>query len=1448
VRQAVELLIQSSSTAIEETLSSGITKVQPTDVYIAATRTVMRLVVVLFAEARGLLPRENPSYHQSYGLQGLREELERSAGGRAERLRHRYSAWPRMLSLFRLIYEGSSHEDLPIQQYGGGLFVPGHDGSLDPVLRALAALESPSSKQPITDDVVYRIIQLLTRSRMKVRQGRGATWVESPVDFSDLSSEYIGILYEGLLDFELRQVPKDDAIVFVNIGDQPALPLSRLKDMNNDELKKLFEKLKAKPTAGDGEEDEEVAGDAEGGVDEDADDAGVVDVIEAVDAVSGDDTRRAVMTYALDWAERAVKAAEIVKPPRGRQQTDPVARTRYQEDVLHAARALIVRLVTPGEWFLVRWGGTRKGAGTFYTRPQLAGPTTRRTLQPLAYAAMREQKDEKTGLVDVLEWAPKKPEEILALKVCDPAMGSGSFLVSALRTLTEALFESLHKHGRITAQGDRSVVRLADGATSKETTDELLPVRPDHPEFEPRLRARLKRHVVERCLYGVDIDAVAVELARMALWVETMDPALPFEFLDHKLKVGNSLVGCWFDRFQDYPLAAWEREAGDEKHKGVHHEARAWADALKSFKTDVVKPKLADQLRARRGMVPLFGKEKKGAGTLHDHARKAFDEMHAIPVHDAVERARIYATKVRDDGSLRDLKRTFDAWCATWFWPLDDVDDAPTPDNLHDLPASSSALVAEVAQREKFFHWEIEYPDVFVAAGSGFDAIIGNPPWDIQKPSSKEFFSNHDPLYRTYGKQDALAEQLSLFKGSATIERDWIRYQGRFKGMSNWVGSSSSCWGDPAEASDGKGINLARGAENAGLHGAWRKARSGRTGYADPAHPFRHQGSADLNTYKMFLEQAHALLRADGQLGFIVPSGLYTDKGTTSLRELFLGACRWQWLFCFENREGIFDIHRSFKFAPVIVQKGGSTVAVRAAFMRRRLEDWEEAERYVLAYPRTQVEKFSPKSKAILEIPSATDLAILINMYAAGVLLGADTRWNFVYGTELHMTNDSKLFPPADKWRKSSFEPGSYGLWFKATWKSQREAANRGEQFSRVDGQGEASLEAVEEIAVPLYEGRMIGQNDYSKKGWVSGKGRTAVWREIGFEHKTVEPQYLLSKKDYLESEKVYRAPKIAYMRISSGTNARTMIATFLKSEPAGDSVFFYRNRDADAARCLMAAAYMNTLAYDYGARLRLGGLNMSEFVVSETSLPALGQSWDDAVLAHAAALQIPNESFSSTWLSIQKAVSGTWRGAWALTPHERLRRRVLLEAVAAHAYGLSESEFRWILRDCDHPIGSVPKEAPPKGFWRVDGDVPPERRLTVLASVAFSDLRRIGLSAFLDDTGWQLPAQLRLADYGLGLDERAKEHQPVASALGPRFYDWQLEQGVEESWEECARHAALLEQLLPTPKSEGTAVGKLVAGGGLTARAGDTNLVSEAVELDLFGNPNTTTGRKRGR
>jgi predicted ATPase len=1367
VRKAVEALLVSRRPVLEEAWDD----LDAQTVYVAACHFVMRLVVTLFAEARSMLPQQNPVYHHAYGLTGLLESLDRVS---RLRRRSRHSAWSQLLALFSLLYEGSPHPAITLPAYGGDLFRPGREDG-DAVQRALHLLESMQS--PPDDEVIHQILVMLTRTTVRVRDGRAWRRVTEPVNFTDLSSEYIGILYEGLLDYELQKAG-DDAVLFLNLGDQPALPISRLEAMDDKAIKALVEKVKDTKGLVLAEEDGEGV-DVEEHVDRDNDN-GAPEPATATDPVGDDeeldsdvdDLREAALQRAMAWALRAVKVGKLVKKGRGKDQLEQQQR---------AADALISDLKLPGELYLVRWGGTRKGSGTFYTRPQLTMPTVRRTLQPLTHAETEGGRE------------PCTPEEILQLKVVDPAMGSASFLVAALRVLTSAVIEGAYTHGRVHSDGNRTRVDIATLAES----DRVFPFAADDPRFDEDFEDCIKRYVVEHCLYGVDINPLAVELARVALWVETLDDKLPFTFLDHKLKAGNSLVGCWIDRFREYPLLAWMRDSPDYKYKGVNHESGRWHKALGAKKKKVITAQAKILQDAVSGQMPM-ALEGNGEALRKDieTVRELFAKLRRIPANRPDRRARLYRQQIEHHPAIDRLRTAFDIWTALWFWPLDELDAAPGPRTLHAPSAEAVAIARKMARTPalRFFHWELEYPDVFHKHGAGFDAVVGNPPWEIQKPSSKEYFSNLDPLYRSYGKQEALRRQRAIFEDQPEEEERWLGYVADYKARGNFVRYAGEPFGDGKVAGHGGGdVSLARGKANEPLHERWRKQRRGHRGFADPGHPFRHQGSADLNTYKMFVEVGRALLREGGELGLIVPSGIYTDKGTGDLRRLLLERSRWRWLFGFENRRKVFDIDSRFKFCILIAQKGGNTEGIQAAFMRHDLEDWGRADgaEYVLEYPAEQVKAFSPGSLSILEIRSDRDLKVLRKIYDNGVLLGDEGAdgWGINYATEFHMTNDSKLFPPRDKWEANGYRPDEYGRW--------------------IGPGGDAAL--------PLYEGRMIGQFDFSEKGWVGGRGRSAEWREIPWEEKVVEPQYLMAESDWRaalakgkEDLSVFPGTKLTFMAIGSATNQRSMFSALVRDVPCGNAVPVLQTPTGEAGALSMAAA-MNSLAYDFALRMRLGGLNLNYFVIAETPLLAKASA-NTQMPVVAGRLAFAHHWFSPNWLAIKDASDnkGPYE-QWAVTGHERLRLRAILDAVVAALYGLDRNDYAWLVHDCDHPSELLSnrdftRTLDPKGFWRVDKDKPTELRHTVLSLVAFDALqecinaaggdRDAGIRAFTtqsDGDGWLLPETLRLADHDLGHDERAREPQPVASVLGPRFLDWQLEQTPEEAWAECERHARAL-------------------------------------------------------
>ncbi len=868
--------------------------------------------------------------------------------------------------------------------------------------------------------------------------------------------------------------------------------------------------------------------------------------------------------------------------------------------------------------------------------------------------------------------------------------------------LTEALYKSLCYHRKLDDPTKAARLTLPYGRPKNGSeVDELVPFPPDDPErgelFPERVKALLRRHVVERCIYGVDINPLAVELARVSLWVETLDPELPFSFLDHKIKVGNSLVGCWLDRVEDYPLKAWEREGGDGKDgprtqrieeflKGEKIGNRRSGDGR-------IKKEMREVIESRFSKQPsLFPEMKITADQVLADARREYETLHNLPVADPDERERFYRQHVQASPALRRLKQAMNEWCAVWFWPTDEesLRFVPTPLNFHQPCDQATAVIERLAADVKFLHWELEFPDVFTPERSGFDVMAGNPPWEVMKPISQEFFTEYDPLYRTYDKQTALRHQTQMFATVFDVKERWDEYNGTFKAWANWVRSA----GEPFD------LTLARGNKEKEVASAWRRVRSERLGFTAEPRPFAFQGSADLNSYKLFLEIAHHLLRPNGRLGFIVPSGLYTDAGCHDIRELFLNHSTWDWLFGFINWELIFNIYYRFKFVVAIIERHPAQEghAIRSCFGRYKLRDWEEAESVVFPLPKANILEFSPKTLSILEITNQADLDICRTIYAHSVRIGDKApHWEISYASEVHMANDSKHFKPREWWETQGYKPDAFNRW--------------------IGPEGE--------VALPLYEGRMIGQFDFAQKGYISGRGRTALWRKLPADAKRIEPQFLMAQPIYSEWQSGSLNPKIGYMQVGSSTNARSLISTYIQGVPCEINASVLRLDTPDVARLLVCSAFFSTFSTDFAVRLRLGNVTLNWFMVAECPIPSTSASDLTStptllrLLMNSACLSLIHRSFACDWQRLVAIIPSfqerPWKHWWAVTEADRLRLRVENDALVADLYGIDPNSFDWILRD--DPTN-------PRGFHRVDKQLPYRERLTGLAAAAFRALK----------------------------------------------------------------------------------------------------------------------------
>ncbi|HEY9788298.1 MAG TPA: DNA methyltransferase [Candidatus Obscuribacterales bacterium] len=951
----------------------------------------------------------------------------------------------------------------------------------------------------------------------------------------------------------------------------------------------------------------------------------------------------------------------------------------YEELLCHKIRT------RDGKPFLMPVVKEKRRRGVFYTPASLAEPAAAKLIERLT----RAPKSEAEGDTNGSSFSELRSlNDILSMRIVDPAMGAGSFLLAALKALGEA-----------------SDARLALDLKLQEKS-----------QVPNALRQDVRQRIARQCLYGVDIDPVAVDIARLSLWLTTEDTAAHPSELYGNLRCGNALLGCTRQQIEAYPQQASSRIA--------RIVPRSWdgADGIARRARAVRKEAGNQQLS-----IDFFGRGGAADGD-GEHG-----EGDCGGGKDAGEGG-------GEHGGMT-LKERMDLWCSLWFWPVADAESFPLEEEYLRPSDGTRASSQAIAQTKKFFHWELEFPQVFSCPNAGFDAVLSNPPWEIEKPNSREFFGQHDPEYWALGKQQALKRQEQILAQHPELAREWKDYLESLEAMSNWT------------------------------------------------QLFSYQGAADVNAYKMFLELGHKIMRNGGLMTQIIPAGLYTDQGALKLRRLFLRHSRWLMLQGFENRFAFFDIHRSFKFCTILIEKGGKTDEIDCVFLLKG----DTTNAATFKYDVSTIAKFSPNWNALLEFDQDRDLHVMEKIWANSKAV-ADRHRLFnsrkeesviSFRREIDMTNDSHLFRLRDDIESEGCRSDEYGRWLYGRWQCRTDSrlpapVNVDEEERLVfshDSKYQIRQGDIEKIFLPLYEGRMIGQYDFSRRGWVSGKGRQAVWRDVPFSAKQLLPQYLIDSRDYeFAGDKDW---KVGFLGVGSPTNARSMIAAALPGFPCGNSVPVLRWQHCfdvsahDRLRTLLVlTAVLNSYVFDYALRTRLAANNLNWFIVEECPLPPMHELSDmDEFIGALASLSFTHPVFAPAWdtladisLFSDHVKSARWRGdeqqksalqqesallllsrgrsAQAVSLgttnlQERLRLRCAIEAVIAHAYGLDFEDFAWIMRDCDLDSEFIRSRLAAdrlrsKGFWRVDSHLPPAQRETVQSLSAFKVLQERGLKDLL--------------------------------------------------------------------------------------------------------------------
>jgi hypothetical protein len=557
-------------------------------------------------------------------------------------------------------------------------------------------------------------------------------------------------------------------------------------------------------------------------------------------------------------------------------------------------------------------GHERKTSGSYYTPTSLIGALLDSALDPLLDEAVKTEEPEQA---------------ILDLKLCDPACGSGHFLVAAAHRIARR----------------------------------LAAVRTGEVEPSPEEIRRALRDVVSRCLYGVDVNPMAVELCKVALWMEALEPGRPLSFIDSHIKCGNSLLGTTPELIvAGIPDDAFKLIEGDQREVVSSLKRRNKHERQGQLTLD-------DEIAALEAELTTEAAEFEAASddsiaSLHTKERRYRDLVSS----DAYRQARLLA----------------DAWCAAFVQPKkEDALAAITSGVLHRLaldpnrvPAPIRTEVNRLARENRFFHWHIEFAAVFDSERDGFDAVVGNPPWERVKLQEKEFFADHP----TISAARNAAERKRLIAELAAS--------------------------DPP------------------LDAAWRAALRRADG---ESHVIRNSGRyplcgrGDVNTYSIFAELMRSLIGLTGRVGCIVPLGIATDDTTKYFFSDLVRGRSLVSLFGFENEEFIFPaVHHSTKFA-LLTATGRARPAAAAEFVffARQVTALTDAERR-FTLSADDFALLNPNTGTCPIFRTARDAELTKAIYRRLPVLLRESEpdgnpWGVSFKAMFHMANDSGLFHPS---------------------------------------------------------------------------------------------------------------------------------------------------------------------------------------------------------------------------------------------------------------------------------------------------------------------------------------------------------------------------------------------------------------------------------------------------
>ena len=830
-------------------------------------------------------------------------------------------------------------------------------------------------------------------------------------------------------------------------------------------------------------------------------------------------------------------------------------------------------------------GNARKVSGSYYTPDSLVQCLLDSALDPVL-----ERAEAEGGA-----------EAILELNVIDPACGSGHFLLGAAR---------------------RMATRVAQLRN------------PDAPDYNAAMR-----DVVRNCIHGVDRNPMAIELAKVALWIESVEPGKPLGFLDANIQCGDSLLGVFDLKALDegIPDDAYKPLTGDDRETAVWFRKRNKAE------------------REGQGTLDFIS----GGGTLPPAKLAAtMDDLRHLPedsVAQITEKRRRFAAWEADPKRYA-TKVACDLYIAAFLLPK--KGGVPANANSVAVPTTShlrtrlgggqiygplEAAAVDAAGFARAFHWPLAFPEVMIGKG-GFDVVLGNPPWERIKLQEQEFFASRDPDIANAPNAAARTKMIKALADAEDGSPARLLHQ-TFETAKRVAEASTVFFSSPKDEDPTKI--------------AWDKVSKARR--------FPWTGRGDVNTYALFAEHFLNLANNQGGAGVIVPTGIATDATTAPFFGHLVSSQRLAGLIDFENRQNLFPaVDSRMKFA--LLTLGSDVPEAGFAFFLTDPRQLEEVERRFTLSP-AQIAAINPNTKTAPVFRARRDAELTAAIYDRVPVLIDE---NF----------SARVVAEGNPWSARYVRLVDFG-------DHKDELIARADvdklHFKKVGNHWVSG----DERLLPIWESKLT--NSYDTEFATFDKGESVVELNKPVQDETQSHRYWVKESFFrsLPAVKDKRHWFLGYRDVARGTDERTVISLAIPFEPASRKLPIIGFEIGLPGAALLAN--FNSVVLDFVARQKVSGLSMGFYVVKQLPiLPPSAYSEADLAFIVPRVLELSYTSHSMAPFARDLGYDGP---PFAWDENRRALLRAELDAWYALAYGLTRDELRYVLDPKDVMGADYPSE-----------------------------------------------------------------------------------------------------------------------------------------------------------